>query len=116
MCWFNKHADQSPDEIVALDLRAWKLADETIAALPLNAPGRVQWWGENGAVTSHHVLVNMTSETQRHAGHADIVRELIDGATGCSRATTTSQPSTRPGGITTRSRWSKQPQRCLTDP
>jgi hypothetical protein len=24
----------------------------------------------------------MTAETQRHAGHADIVRELIDGAAG----------------------------------
>jgi hypothetical protein len=33
-------------------------------------------------VTLHHVLVHMTAETQRHAGHADIVRELIDGAAG----------------------------------
>jgi hypothetical protein len=28
------------------------------------------------------VLAHMTSETIRHAGHADILRELIDGATG----------------------------------
>ena len=27
-------------------------------------------------------LVHVTAETQRHAGHADIVRELIDGAAG----------------------------------
>ena len=33
-------------------------------------------------VTLHDVLVHMLSETARHAGHADIVRELIDEAAG----------------------------------
>jgi hypothetical protein len=33
-------------------------------------------------VTLHRVLVHMIAETNRHAGHADIVRELIDGAAG----------------------------------
>ena len=33
-------------------------------------------------VTLHHVLVHVTSETQRHAGHADIIREFIDGSAG----------------------------------
>jgi hypothetical protein len=33
-------------------------------------------------VTLHRILVHMTAETHRHAGHADIVRELIDGAVG----------------------------------
>jgi hypothetical protein len=28
------------------------------------------------------VLVHLTAETHRHAGHADIVRELVDGAAG----------------------------------
>ena len=65
--------------------RAWEVADETIAVLPLDAIGRVPWWGERGEVTLHHVLVHMTAETQRHAGHADIVRELIDGAALISR-------------------------------
>ena len=40
------------------------------------------WWGEDGEVTLHRILVHMTAETQRHAGHADIIRELIDGAAG----------------------------------
>jgi hypothetical protein len=44
----------------------------------------VPWWGEDGAVTLHQVLVHMLAETQRHAGHADIVRELIDGRAGRS--------------------------------
>jgi hypothetical protein len=33
-------------------------------------------------VTLHHIVVRVTADTQRHAGHADIVRELIDGAAG----------------------------------
>ena len=76
---------ESLDEIVALYCRAWQHADETISALPLDAVGQVPWWGEHGAVTLHRVLVHMTAETQRHAGHADIVRELIDGAAGLLR-------------------------------
>ncbi len=39
------------------------------------------WWGDV-EVTLHHVLVHVTADTQRHAGHADIVRELIDGSAG----------------------------------
>jgi hypothetical protein len=74
--------EESRAEIVALYRRAWQHADETITALPLDAAGRVPWWGDHGAVTLHHILVHVTAETQRQAGHADIVRELIDGAAG----------------------------------
>ena len=74
--------EQSREEITGLYRRAWQHADETIAALPLDAAGRVPWWGDDGTVTLQHVLVHMTAETQRHAGHADIVREMIDGAAG----------------------------------
>lgn len=73
---------ESRDDIVALYRRAWRHADETIAALPLDAVGLVPWWGDHGEVTLARVLVHVTAETQRHAGHADIVRELIDGAAG----------------------------------
>jgi uncharacterized damage-inducible protein DinB len=77
--------DQSRAEIVDLYRRSWQLADDTIAALPLDAPGEVPWWGDQGAVTLHRILVHMIAETQRHAGHADIVRELIDGTVGLRR-------------------------------
>jgi uncharacterized damage-inducible protein DinB len=75
--------DEPRDEIVALYRRSWAHADATIGALPLDALGHVQWWpaGRN-EVTLHRILVHMTAETHRHAGHADIVRELIDGAVG----------------------------------
>jgi Protein of unknown function (DUF664) len=60
---------------------AWDVSDITISELPFDAVGRVPWWGDT-TVALHQVLVHVTSETQRHAGHADIVRELIDGSAG----------------------------------
>ena len=77
--------DQSRAEIVDLYRRSWQLADDTIEALPLDAPGQVPWWGDQGAVTLHRIILHMIAETQRHAGHADIVRELIDGTVGLRR-------------------------------
>jgi uncharacterized damage-inducible protein DinB len=76
-------ADESREHIVGLYQRAWAHADATIDALPLDAAGRVPWWpDERNEVTLHHILIHMIAETDRHAGHADIVRELIDGAAG----------------------------------
>jgi Protein of unknown function (DUF664) len=73
--------DESRQEIIELYRATWALADATIDGLPLDAPGTVPWWGDS-RVTLHHVLVHLTAETQRHAGHADIIRELIDGSAG----------------------------------
>ena len=75
--------DESREQIVATYRRAWAHADETIESLPLAAAGQVPWWRESRRnVTLHQVLVHVIAETHRHAGHADIVRELIDGAAG----------------------------------
>jgi uncharacterized damage-inducible protein DinB len=74
--------DQSREDIIGLYRRAWEHADATITELSLDAPGRVPWWGEHGDVTLHLILIHEIAETARHAGHADIVRELIDGAAG----------------------------------
>jgi hypothetical protein len=76
-------AAESREQIVALYRRAWAHADTTIETLPLDAAGQVPWWRPaRRAVTLHQVLVHVIAETHRHAGHADIVRELIDGAAG----------------------------------
>jgi hypothetical protein len=91
--WFDEGAEpnadmwappeESRDDIVSLYRRAWAHADATIESLALNAVGHVPWWPkERSAVTLHRVLVHMVAETHRHAGHADIVRELIDGVVG----------------------------------
>ena len=74
--------DESRDFVTGLYRRAWQHADATIAELPLDASATMPWWGEGADVTLGHILVHMTAETQRHAGHADIVRELIDGSAG----------------------------------
>ena len=85
-------ADESRDDIVALYRRVWAHADATIEALPLDATGEVPWWGaDRGEPTLHRVLVHTVAELHRHAGHADIVRELIDGAAGL-RETTPNMP------------------------
>ncbi|WP_344479135.1 DinB family protein [Nonomuraea monospora] len=75
--------DESREQIVALYRRAWAHADATIEELSLDAAGHVAWWpADRNPVTLHRILVHVLSETNRHAGHADIVRELIDGAVG----------------------------------
>jgi uncharacterized damage-inducible protein DinB len=76
-------AEESREQVVDLYRRAWTHSDQTIDALDLEAKGRVPWWPEERAeVTLHQVLVHMVAEVNRHAGHADIVRELVDGAAG----------------------------------
>ncbi|WP_329138707.1 DinB family protein [Streptomyces sp. NBC_01476] len=74
-------AGETRERIVGDYRRVCAHADVTIASLPLDAVGRVPW-GQRSELSLHRILVHMIAETQRHAGHADIVRELIDGATG----------------------------------
>jgi hypothetical protein len=75
--------EESREQIVGLYRRVWAHSDATIAALPLDATGQVPWWPpERREVTLHRILVHMIGETDRHAGHADIVRELVDGTVG----------------------------------
>ncbi|MEU7062693.1 DinB family protein [Streptomyces sp. NPDC046161] len=76
-------ADESREYIVELYRRAWAHSDATIGALALDATGRVPWWPDDrDEVTLHHAVVRVIADTHRHAGHADILRELIDGAVG----------------------------------
>lgn len=77
---------ESREFLTGLYRRAWAHSDATIDALPLDAVGHVPWWpADRNEVTLHRVLVHVATETARHAGHADIVRELIDGAAGVSQ-------------------------------
>jgi uncharacterized damage-inducible protein DinB len=75
--------DESVADIVGLFHRSSAHADSTIEALPLDAVGRVPWWpADRSEVTLHRVLVHVVAEVNRHAGQADILRELMDGTTG----------------------------------
>ncbi len=89
-------AEESREAIVALYRRAWSHSDTTIDALDLRSPGRVPWWpSERAEVTLQRILVDVTAETHRHAGHADIVRELVDGAVGMQDGNDNMAPGNR---------------------
>jgi uncharacterized damage-inducible protein DinB len=76
-------ADESREAITDLYRRVWAHSDQTIDSLDLDETGTVGWWPpERRNVTLHRVLVHVIAETHRHAGHADILRELIDGSVG----------------------------------
>jgi Protein of unknown function (DUF664) len=75
--------DESSEYITGLYRRACAHADRVIAALDLAAPGTVAHWPEDRRDTTLGVLlIRMVAETAQHAGHADIIRELIDGKGG----------------------------------
>ncbi|HLS12964.1 MAG TPA: DinB family protein [Beutenbergiaceae bacterium] len=76
-------AEESTASILDFFARVRAHGRQTIAALDLDTAGFVSWWGPGGRdVTLGRVLVHVLAEVARHAGHADIVRELIDSAAG----------------------------------
>ena len=74
-------ADESPQMIVDLYRRVAAHSAQTVAELPLDAPGSVPWWSPP-ETTLQRLLVHLSVETARHAGQMDVVRESIDGARG----------------------------------
>jgi uncharacterized damage-inducible protein DinB len=74
-------SDESVNSVTAFYRRSWEHSDATIDALDLDSPGLVSWWSPE-TVSLGRVLAHMIAETHRHAGQADAVRELIDGAVG----------------------------------
>ena len=89
--------EESRESLTALYRRTWAHSDATIDVLPLDAIGHVPWWpADQNQVTLHHVLVRVATETSRHAGHADLVRELIDGALGLTATRSNLPPGDQP--------------------
>lgn len=75
--------EESREYILGLYARACAHADQVVTDLGLDAPGSVSHWPEDRRDTTlGFLLVRMIAETAQHAGHADIVRELIDGRGG----------------------------------
>ena len=74
-------ADRSADQVLADYRSAIEISDAAIrSAGDLGTPMTIPIEGNCHSV--RWVLAHMTSETARHAGHADILREQIDGTTG----------------------------------
>jgi uncharacterized damage-inducible protein DinB len=71
--------DESTADVVAFYGRARDAANAVVADLDIYAVGTA-WFGE--PVSLRWVLIHMIEEMARHAGHLDICRELIDGASG----------------------------------
>ncbi|WP_405586544.1 DinB family protein [Streptomyces sp. NBC_01190] len=86
-------AEESREQIVGLYRQTWAHSDATIDALPLDAVGRVPWWPSAvSEVTLNHAVIRVIADTHRHAGHADILRELVDGAVGMNEGNTSMAP------------------------
>jgi hypothetical protein len=83
--------DETREEIIGRYHRVWEHSDATIVALAIDAPGNVPWW-RMPEVKLFNILVHMLAETSRHAGHADILREQLDGSIGTIPARAKSQP------------------------
>ncbi len=80
-------ADESSDKLIERYRSAWRHSDESIEQLGLAAQAHVPWWPEERRDTTLGVLlVRVVSETSQHAGHADILREMIDGQGGSDHA------------------------------
>ncbi|MGB7819819.1 MAG: DinB family protein [Ornithinibacter sp.] len=80
-------AQESRDDLLDLYREAWALGDATLAEVPLGTAATVPWWPENRRATSlGHLVVRVVAETAQHAGHAEILREMIDGQAGRDRA------------------------------
>ncbi|ANN21831.1 type I restriction endonuclease subunit M [Amycolatopsis orientalis] len=74
--WATEH--ETREEIVSRYRRVCEHSDATIAALAIDTPGHVPWWPRPD-VKLFNVMVHILTETNRHAGHADILREHLDG-------------------------------------
>jgi hypothetical protein len=72
-------AEETTEDVLAYYGRARAAADKAIEEIDMDALGTA-WFGDQ--VSMRWVLIHMVEETARHAGHMDILRELIDGATG----------------------------------
>ena len=77
--WATEHETRA--EIIGRYRRVWEHSDATITSLAIDSPGRVPWWPRPN-VKLFNILVHVLTETSRHAGHADILREQLDGSTG----------------------------------
>jgi hypothetical protein len=72
---------ETSDEVFALYRREIARSNEIIRSTPLETPPAVieEWWGDWQVPDLRFIVMHMIEETACHAGHLDVVRELIDG-------------------------------------
>ncbi|MDQ3306763.1 MAG: DinB family protein [Actinomycetota bacterium] len=89
--WWDEDADDNADkwvtagesrsEIIERYQRVCEHSDASINLLELDSLGHVPWWPRPNVMLVN-VIAHILAETNRHAGHADILREQLDGSTG----------------------------------
>jgi uncharacterized damage-inducible protein DinB len=77
---FRAEPDETPERIAALYLDETERSRRIVATADLDDGAARPRPGET--VTLRGIMVHMIQETSRHLGHADIIRETLDGATG----------------------------------
>ena len=73
-------ADDTLDGVIAEYRATWERVDAVVASSDLDATCRAI--SGDDEVNLRWIVTHLLEETARHAGHADIIRELIDGQTG----------------------------------
>lgn len=86
--------EEATDDLVIAYRATSAAADRTIEELGLDAMGR-HWSG--AAVSLREMVLRVLVDRARHAGHSDILRESIDGATGGDKVSADGLRSCRPG-------------------
>ncbi|MFE9689666.1 DUF664 domain-containing protein [Micromonospora sp. NPDC005806] len=73
-----------PSMVFAFYRAQCERSNAVLASTPLSAPARGRHPGPLGEEVTdlRRIALHMIEETARHAGHLDVVRELIDGKTG----------------------------------
>lgn len=75
---FRFQDDDTADSLIAFYRQECSTSREIVAARSLEDIVT----GRRGDVSLRWIIVHMIEETARHAGHADIIREMIDGSVG----------------------------------
>jgi uncharacterized damage-inducible protein DinB len=75
-------ADVTRAQVVSAYRKACARSNQIVRGCPdLSAMSRIPNPGEDDTASLRRITAHMIEETARHAGHADILREQIDGAT-----------------------------------
>ncbi len=87
MAGFHMNTDETLAGLLGVYEEQARRTDAAITAVadlaqPVALPKGVPWYPESASV--RWVLLHLIEETARHAGHADIIRESLDGATAGS--------------------------------
>jgi len=75
-------ADVTADSLVAAYDAAGAVNDERVRTVDLDADHALPeapWFAPGARWSARRVLVHIIAETSQHAGHADIIRETLDG-------------------------------------